>query len=143
MRVRCITIVSVMGQLARWVVEQSPHYSARGVDQVNMRLFKEASQSWPGIVDDYHFRWKNFRSWHDLEDWLREALGKEPWLGRWNSAFKGRHSPGGDREDMVRIDSGSIAHYDYDFIDIDALLRNVARSAWQEAKAYEQEEKGW
>ena len=137
---RCITIGAIMGQMARWVVEQSPHRSARGVDQVNMRLFQKATVDFECYTPDSdpRFRVRYFSSFWEIEAWIKQALDGEPWLERWNTAFRGRHSNTGSDE-MVRIDNDSIPHPDYDFIDIDALTRNVARHTWLDAAEYERE----
>jgi len=131
---RLITISNIQGQMARWVVEQSPHSKGRGVDQVNMALF-QASLEWEGLLSDPRFRMMHFASWRDIVKWLEATLKGNEWLGRWNAAYKGRFAvPGADGMMMTsRFDTPA---YDYDFIDIDALFRNVAMSVWRDAKDY-------
>ena len=128
----CVSISTVMGNMARWVAEQSPFNTTRGVDQVNQVLY-EAAGEWETVCEGDRFRAHMFSSQRELEEWVRGALGDHPQLERWNTAYKGHFSdPNAEGfQTSSRFDGPAPA---YDFIDLDALFRNVSREIWRECE---------
>lgn len=116
------------GQLAMWVARQSPYRSVSGVDDVGALITAATrSDEWFGPDD---CRMRRFDSWRDLEQWLRAAIGDHPQLAVWNTRRNGRDG----NQFVSRYD---IPSPDDDFIDIDALFRNVALHSWRESEAEE------
>ncbi len=114
------------GQLAMWVVRQSPYKSAAGVDEVGELItMATKADNWIGPDD---FRMRDFSSWRELEMWLRTILGEHPQLAKWSTPRAGTH-------DHVFVSRHHTPHPDADFIDIDALIRNIALHSWRESEA--------
>lgn len=120
-----ITHKEVVGQMARWAVRQHPYGRPDGLFDVTDAITK-AAETWPDGVSSLHM-WR-VAEWREIEDWLRLALADHPVLAAWN---KPRSGHGASIVFTSRY--GGPASED-DFIDIDALLRNVALSVWREAK---------
>lgn len=119
-----ITLHCVQGHMAMWVCRQSPYQSLGGVEVINAVLHEKAATEWTEGVPSLLMR--RFESWRDLENWLHSALDGHEQMTAWNTP---------------KIDTGApfmfTSRYDtptpeYDFIDLDALLRNVARTSWAE-----------
>lgn len=114
------------GHLAMWVARQSPYRSVDGVDDVGTLITTSTkANDWFGPDD---CRMRRFTDWRDLERWLRSAIGEHPQLTAWNTRRNGRDG----NQFISRYDTPSP---DDDFIDIDALFRNVAIHAWRESEA--------
>jgi hypothetical protein len=114
------------GQLAMWVARQSPYRSVAGVDEVGA-LITLATKAADWFGPD-NCRMRRFAGWHELEAWCRAAIGDHPQLEAWNTPRNGAAGP----VFTSRYDSPSP---DDDFIDIDALFRNVALHSWRESEA--------
>jgi len=124
--VTIITAKMIVGQFANYAVRQHPYGRPEGLFEI-VGTLKAASEEWTEGLPD--LRMKTFPSFWAIEDWLRQAL-QDPQsiatLQLWNTASSG--SPDGF---MSRYNGPSPED---DFIDIDALLRNVARETWNEAQ---------
>jgi hypothetical protein len=134
-----VTMNQLQGALAMWVCRQSPYRSVGGVDAVTSALavyaLNEPSSSggdatWFG---PHECRMREFACEGDLRRWLVAAISMHPQMTVWNTP----------RNNSNRSFVFASAHHapspDNDFIDISALLRNVARTAWLECE----DERGW
>lgn len=116
-----VTTNRITGDLASCAVQQSPYVVPDNLAEV---LTKFAAL-WPndGIEG---FACKTWASMGLLEKQLDETFRAIPELTAWNERKNGREGMGFSS----RYDSPSP---DDDFIDLDALSRNVAMSAWADA----------
>jgi len=130
---RLVGIYDICANLARWVCQQHPYHLTVHVDSANARLMKLAPTK--GFEPE-SLPMKYVKDSGEIEEFLREALDKTPEVLDWNSRKNGNESP-----------LGFSSRYDTpvpenDFIDIDALFRNVARSTWYEAEEYPELKEG-
>ena len=114
------------GHLAMWVARQHPFRTVAGVDDVG-DLITAATEGddWIGPDD---CRMRHFGDWRELEQWLRGIVGEHPQLTIWNTPRCG----GAETVFVSRHESPPAER---DFIDIDALFRNIALHAWRESEA--------
>lgn len=113
-----VSIRDIMGAMASNAFQQHPYNAPPNIALVVAAIKAHAKETFSTIVGDFMLH--KFDSWQDMEKWLREALTEqEDILQQWNTPAK---------------DNGSeylfVSRYDYpdaerDFIDIDALIRNV------------------
>ena len=120
-----ITDKDLRGHLARWVCQQHPYRSVDGVDQVGAEI--DAMAKTDGWEGNDELRLHEFDSWRDVEEWLRKAIWDHPQMKRWNTPKNG-----GDFQ--VQFVSRFSHPPEQDFIDLDALVRNVSRDAFKEAE---------
>jgi hypothetical protein len=123
-----ITHKEVIGQMALWAVRQHPYGRPDGLFEITDAI-RKAAEAWPDGVPSLRM-WR-VGGWHEIEDWLRGALAEHPVLTAWNKPRSG-HTVAvmfTSRYDRPKPEN--------DFIDIDALLRNVALGVWREAKREE------
>lgn len=114
------------GQLAMWVARQSPYRSVAGVDEVGALItMATKADDWTGPDD---CRMRKFASWRAVEGWLLSVIGEHPQLAKWNTPRAGTH-------EQVFVSRHHTPHPDADFIDIDALIRNIALHSWRESEA--------
>ena len=118
-----ITLSSLCGHMAQWVCRQHPYGSVGGVEEVNAWMIDMASRWQPRDCP-----MREFGSRLELWQWLEKNLYAHPQMKIWNTPKSGH-----DRE-IVGSSRFWSPSPDDDFIDIDALLRNVGNSAWQEAE---------
>lgn len=121
---RLITHKEVMGWMAHWALRQHPYDRPEGLFEVTDAI-AEASKAWPDGVSTLRM-WR-VNEWLDIERWLREALKDHPVLAAWNTPRSGH------TQQIVATSRYWGPKSEDDFIDIDALLRNVALSAWRGA----------
>lgn len=115
------------GQLAMWVARQHPFHSVEGVDAVGSLISADCrGEDWFGPDD---CRMRRFASWRSVEGWLRSVIGGSEWLTQWNTPRSGHSTP------VVFVSRSSGPERADDFIDIDALIRNIALHAWRESEA--------
>ncbi len=119
---RYITINVLCAAMAYGVCRQSPYNSVDGVDTIN-RVLRARVGDWDS-PDVLPMRW--FESPVELRKWMEVALKDVPQLQQWNTKVNGQ-----DGHVFVSRYGGPEA--DADFIDIDALLGNVAHLAWNES----------
>jgi len=121
-----ITSRSVQGKLAEWVCRQHPYRSVAGVDAVNVALDRHFDEEWTEGCASLPMR--RFETWAALQTWLHEKLDGHPQMTAWNTP---KIDTGAEIMFSSRYDTPK---QEYDFIDLDALLRNVALETWREAE---------
>lgn len=121
---RLITHKDVIGWMAHWAVQQHPYGRPDGLFDITDAI-AEASQSWPDGVSSLRM-WR-VAGWLEIERWLGEALKDHPVLTAWNTPHSGH------TQQIVASSRYWGPKPEDDFIDIDALLRNVALSTWRRA----------
>lgn len=117
-----------MGGLAKCAVMQSPYPRPENLevvlDKFNELIYGELNESNAKYI-------KEFESWKDCHDWIAEKLGTIPEFLLWNERKNGRQGNG--FVGAGHHDDGSVTLYspdaDNDFIDLDALTRNVTNEA--------------
>ncbi|HXJ61874.1 MAG TPA: hypothetical protein VNU68_34985 [Verrucomicrobiae bacterium] len=122
---RLITDSEVVGQIAMWAVRQHPYGQPNGLFEL-CEAVREAAKAWPDGVPSLRM-WR-VGGWLELERWLRPIFDAHWAPTEWNKPRSGH---------TVQIMFTS--RYDtpkpeHDFIDIDALLRNVAMGVWRAAE---------
>lgn len=122
-----ITHRSVMGALASCAVRQSPYPRPDNLELV-LDAFHEK------IKDDFDETQryvKFFDSWKDVHEYIASRLRQIPEFLAWNNRKNGRDGMGFTF--AGHHDNGSVtfstAKADDDFIDLDALTRNVTNAA--------------
>lgn len=121
---RLITHQEVVGQLANWAIRQHPYGRPEGLFDL-AEVISGASVMWPDGVSSLHM-WKVTGS-RQIEMWLRETLKDHPILTAWNTPRSGH------TQQIVATSRYWGPKPEDDFIDIDALFMNVARSVWRAA----------
>jgi len=115
----------LIGHLAMWAIRQHPYHRPEGLFDL-AEVLNNATLAWDCSTGNLNMKY--FDSHLEVESFIRNALKDHPVLEHWNTSQK---------------DSGALfvscSRYDspkpeYDFIDIDALLCNVAHGVWHEAK---------
>jgi len=120
-----------IGNMAKWAVCQHPYHKPPRLDEVTQAIINHAESTFADGVPTHKMRW--FDDSSRVHDWLKAAL--EPVadiLALWNSRANGNDAP---YNFTSRYDGPSPEN---DFIDIDALTRNVAHSAWVDSEEYEE-----
>lgn len=120
---RLITDNELIGYFAMWAIRQHPYHRPEGLFDVCDRL-REVAKDWPDGVPTLRM-WR-ISGWLELERWMRAALKDHPVLVAWNTP-RSRHT-----QAIVASSRYWGPKPEDDFIDIDALLRNVAFGMWRE-----------
>lgn len=107
----------LLGVFAKYAVQQSPYHRPDNLERVLDRL-NEALSFW---FDDAPLGVMKIKDWQTLESELGKVLADIPEYVAWNERKNGRQSP---MQFTSRYDKGTDP--DDDFIDLDALTRNVA-----------------
>jgi hypothetical protein len=128
-----ITHKEIVGHMACWAVRQHPYGRPEGLYDVTDALCA-AAQDWP--VGPPSMKMRHMSGSQEIEVWLRSALHEHAVLKQWNTPRSGHTQP------WVFSSRYGGPKPDDDFIDIDALLRNVALSVWREASAIASEDAG-
>jgi len=112
-----------LGSVARWATEQSPYHRPDNLELVLDRLHSELEWFWK----DGQLGFKDFQSSKELLDFVKTNLRKIPEYMAWNERKNGRQGNGFSA--AGHHDDGSVTLYnakaDDDFIDLDALERNI------------------
>jgi hypothetical protein len=126
---RLVSSSDIIGQTARFAVEQHPYHAPEGLFELVQvalaacrRDFGDGVQALPMC---------RFETSHAVRKWLGVAIGDHPILKAWNTPKRGDA-----RIVMVSAFSGRPLP-EYDFIDIDALLMNIALGAWRASAEFE------
>lgn len=122
-KTRLITDNQLIGWFAHWAVRQHPYHRPDGLFDL-VDCISAAAQAWPDGVKSLPM-WR-VSGWLEIEAWLREALKDHPILTAWNTPRSGH------TRNVATSRYWTVKPED-DFIDIDALLRNVALSTWRRA----------
>lgn len=123
-----ITHRSVMGALADYAVQQSPYPRPDNLEVVLDKFHDLIKDELDGSMKKYT---KNFKSWKECHDWIAEKLHTIPEFRLWNERKNGKQGNG--FTSAGHHDDGSVtieqATADNDFIDLDALTRNITNLA--------------
>lgn len=122
---RLITHNEVIGEIAKWAVVQHPYARPHGLFEL-CEAVAEASKAWPDGVPSLRM-WRIDR-WLELEHWLRPIFAAHWAPKEWNKPRSGH------TQQIVASSRYWGPKPADDFIDIDALLRNVAMGVWRAAK---------
>ena len=113
----------LLGVLAMWAVRQSPYPCPDNLHVVLQKLdVIWKARTW-GLLD-----FTQFRTLRHLENWLKEVLTRMPEFMAWNERKNGDQSS----LNFISRHDGRMDP-DSDFIDLDALVRNVAMEVWRES----------
>jgi hypothetical protein len=128
-KMRLVTSHDILGHMARWAVQQHPYHEPVGLFEVCKFIEDEAGKHFKDGVPSLPMWW--CEDMWALNRWLHEMLDDHPTLTRWNTPRSGHTQQivGSSRYDGPAPED--------DFIDIDALLRNVARCVWDDAEEHE------
>lgn len=131
-KVRIITLSQIHGNIAKWICRQSPYRSVAGVDEIN-RTISSAAVDWGPSI----FKMKEFANHNEIYQWLWSALQYDLTFKMLGTSKKTKPQLG--YEDMMAHLKANNGRYawdddpDYSFIDLYALLANVATSCWEES----------
>ncbi len=123
-----ITEQYVFGHMAQWICRQSPYRTVQGVDAIN-RTLSDAMTDWNDGIFDLRMRW--FETSWELVAWIEKALEHDLTAKMLNTP-KHKRPP----VNMDDLSDPTIYSYapEHDFIDLDALYRNVAFACFKEAR---------
>lgn len=107
----------VLGELASWAVQQSPYPVPEKLEPALLAFHA----NWPHNED-----YTTFDRVGVLEQAIAETIAKVPEIVAWNSRKNGRDGP-------AFVSRYSQPDPDNDFIDLDALARNIAMECWHAA----------
>ena len=117
------SVKEIKGMLAYWGIQQSPYGMPENLDVA----CREISECFETKADAIGFFETNCR---ELRDMIRTSIDRCPTILSWNIPKKGDHH--------IAFSSRYFRpHPDYDFIDLDALARNMSHSITV-AKKYNQ-----
>lgn len=122
-----ITHRSIMGALASCAVQQSPYHRPDNLEIVLDKFHEKIK----GEFDEYKKYIMKFETWRNAKEWIEPKLRLIPEFMLWNERKNGRQGDGftGARHH----NDGNVTLYtakaDDDFIDLDALIRNVINLA--------------
>lgn len=108
----------VLGELASWAVQQSPYPVPENIELALQSFFV----IWPHSED-----YTEFRDMTALELTIKDTIVKVPEIMAWNERRNGNSNP------WQFVSRYSQPDPDNDFIDLDALARNIAMSCWHAA----------
>ena len=111
---------NVLSEVAKWAVAQSPYHRPDNLEVVLDKLDKEVGE-WK---DNLGFKYFNYK---ELLDCLKEWLFQIPEFKLWNERKNGNQSEYKFIDRYSKEDNP-----DDDFIDLEALIRNVANSIIRE-----------
>lgn len=124
-----ITARSVMGALADYAVQQSPYHRPDNLEVVLDKFYDLIKDEVNDTGDKYI---KKFETWNDCHKWIADKLYTIPEFKLWNERKNGNQSPFGF-SGAGEHDNGDVTFFkakaDNDFIDLDALTRNITNLA--------------
>lgn len=109
----------VVGHFAMWAVRQSPYLLPESLED-GIKEFNECFVFKKKIGND-EFTETTYR---DFKEKITDTISNSDKISSWNIAKMGRGP--------VVVSCYSYPKADYDFIDLDALARNIAQSVWAE-----------
>ena len=122
-----ITQRSIMGSLADYAVQQSPYHRPDNLEVVLDKFYEQIKDEF----DDGKKYCKKFDTYKECKDWLEVKLKSIPEFMLWNERKNGKQGNG--FTGAGHHDNGDITFFqakaDNDFIDLDALIRNVINLA--------------
>lgn len=109
----------VVGHFAMWAVRQSPYLLPeeldKGIEEFDKQLHSNIKAGNVTLIET---------TYSDLKGNIENAISNSKIISSWNVSKKG--------SGPVFVSSYSEPKPDYDFIDLDALSRNIAQSVWLE-----------
>lgn len=128
-----ITHRSVMGALASCAVQQSPYPRPENLevvlDKFHDLIKEELNTSFKQYI-------KKFDTWKECHDWIATKLHTIPEFEAWNNRKNGRDGMGfsgaGYDDGGNFVEFSKDPHPDDDFIDLDALTRNITNLAQED-----------
>ena len=127
---KIITHRSIMGALARCAVESSPYPRPENLEIVLDKFHELIKEELNTNIKNYI---KEFESWKECHNWIAEKLRMIPEFMLWNERKNGRQGNGfsaaghDDVGNVVAISKQP--NPDDDFVDLDALTRNITNAA--------------
>ena len=112
----------VVGHFAMWAIRQSPYLFPESLDE-GINEFNECLVFKKKIGDAELIE----TTYTDLKGKISDAISNTNIISSWNIAKKRRGS--------IMVSCYSYPKLDYDFIDLDALARNIAQSVWLELRS--------
>lgn len=120
-----ITHRSIMGALASCAVQQSPYHRPDNLEVVLDKFHEQIKDQFGGYI-------MKFDSVKSIREWLEPKLKSIPEFMLWNERKNGNQAPYGFAG-AGHHDNGDVTFFttkaDNDFIDLDALIRNVINLA--------------
>jgi hypothetical protein len=109
----------VVGHFAMWAVRQSPYLLPeeleKGIEEFDKTLHSNIEAGNETLIET---------TYRDLKGNIENTISNSKIISSWNVAKKG--------SGPVFASAYSTPKPDYDFIDLDALVRNIAQSVWLE-----------
>lgn len=128
-----LTARSVMGALALCAVQQSPYPYPENLELVLGKFNDLIKNEVNSSINQYI---KKFDTWKEAHDWIASKLYIIPEFTTWNNRKNGRDGMGfsgaGYRDDGSVAVVSKDPNPDDDFIDLDALTRNITDLATQD-----------
>lgn len=128
MKMRLVCPNDIIGQLALNAVKQHPYHRPDGLFDLAMEVLDICKRDFKDGIEYFPTRW--FASNGEIYQWLIDAIWGHPTLKEWNTP-KSKHT---GHVFTSRYDSPAPEN---DFIDIEALLQNIALGVWRDAAEYE------
>jgi len=122
---RLLTSSDIIGALACWAVRQHPFHKPDGLFELCEFICSRAQSEFKDGAPALPMRW--FDEERAISRWLNDILDGHPTLRAWNTPKSGH-----TQQHVFTSRYGGPKPED-DFIDLDALLWNTARSAWERA----------
>ena len=126
-----ITHRSIMGALASCAVQQSPYHRPDNLEVVLDKFHEQIKGEFDG-GKKYIMKFDTFK---EIKDWIEPKLSSIPEFMLWNERKNGNQNPYGF-SGAGHHDNGDVTFFtakaDNDFIDLDALMRNVINQASQD-----------
>lgn len=122
-----MVLSEIIGTVAKYAILQSPYTIPDNLVTVLSSLYSRIHKDFEGpLMGSYT---KDF-CYYDLIDYLDKHLKSIPEFNKWNEPKNDSDVEGG----YVFVTAFSIIPADDDFIDLDALIRNVVNEIWKTAK---------
>lgn len=115
----------IMGEFAKWAVHLSPYDFPKDLEAVLHDFAHLMKGDWPTVEDPERDvvavcgPMIRFKDWQSLERYIRGKLVSIPQFCDWNRPKSGHMQ-------NVAVSRWGKPHPDHDFIDLDALIRNVS-----------------
>lgn len=126
---RLITSKDIIGQMARFAVTQHPYHEPAGLFDVCRRIDAVAQEQFKDTAGGLAMQW--FGDSQDIYEWVKSAVWEMPEFLAWNVPRSGHNHT------MVTCSRYDGPRPEDDFIDLYALVGNVANAAWAEAAEFE------
>jgi hypothetical protein len=114
----------LLGVFAKYAVQQSPYHRPNNLEKVLDRL----NENLDDLFKDEPLGVREFKNWQELESHLAVATELIPEFQQWNNRKNGNEEP--SLAFISRYDTPGDP--DDDFIDLEALWRNVANEIERE-----------